>query len=372
MAIGITKKNMLRITISFILILTIALTQALSSVEASTTSLNISVPAVSYTLQARSVTFTDADLPVPPGGITAHWAPAAGEIGPGKILLSYQGQPWAIWLGVTDGKLWAYNIPQRSGLPPDLQAFYDSLAIDQNTVYTPQDGKNWFTGLPPWLNISKYDPQVTALPTFIAINSTVGQATIDYFITTGSSTTTALTSSANPSISGQSVTFTATLSGGSSPTGTVDFKDGVTTIASGVALIGVTAAYSTSTLSVGSHSITAVYNGDSNNTSSTSYTLTQVSSAPAAPALSSPSAGANIAGNSVTFTWSSIPGGVWYELQVSLYSDFSVLYHYNGGAFTTFTYNDLPNNGSTVYWRVRANNGIWSGWSAARSFVNGP
>ena len=48
------------------------------------------------------------------------------------------------------------------------------------------------------------------------------------------STTTALTSDPNPSVSGQSVTFTATIAAGSpgsgTPTGTVDFLDGTTTI----------------------------------------------------------------------------------------------------------------------------------------------
>jgi hypothetical protein len=44
------------------------------------------------------------------------------------------------------------------------------------------------------------------------------------------------------------------------------------------------ATYSTSTLSVGSHSITAVYGGDTNFAGSTSSTLTQtVNAAPAVP-----------------------------------------------------------------------------------------
>jgi hypothetical protein len=43
-------------------------------------------------------------------------------------------------------------------------------------------------------------------------------------------TTTALISSQNPSALGQSVTFTATVTG-ASPTGTVTFKDGGTTLA---------------------------------------------------------------------------------------------------------------------------------------------
>jgi len=77
--------------------------------------------------------------------------------------------------------------------------------------------------------------------------------------------TTALVSSQNPSSFGQSVTFTATLSGqyGGTPTGTVTFKDG-TTVLGMVSLSGGSAAYSTSTLSKGKHNIVAAYGGDSN------------------------------------------------------------------------------------------------------------
>ena len=76
-------------------------------------------------------------------------------------------------------------------------------------------------------------------------------------------TSTALTSSVNPSDFGQSVTFTATVtSGAGTPTGTVQFKDNganlgaaVTLNASGVAQV------STSTLTAGTHTITADYSG---------------------------------------------------------------------------------------------------------------
>ncbi|MDO8468955.1 MAG: Ig-like domain repeat protein [Candidatus Peribacter sp.] len=79
----------------------------------------------------------------------------------------------------------------------------------------------------------------------------------------------------NTSTYGDSVTFTATVSGGYSPTGTVDFMDGLTTIATGVALSSGTATYATSALSVGSHNITVVYSGDNDNAGVTSAPITQ-------------------------------------------------------------------------------------------------
>ncbi|MFC6646386.1 Ig-like domain repeat protein [Granulicella cerasi] len=90
-------------------------------------------------------------------------------------------------------------------------------------------------------------------------------------------TTTALVSSANPSIQGNSVTFTATVSsGGTSVTGTVDFLDGSTKICSAVTLSGTSATCATAGLTLGSHTITAVYSGDSENAASTSPAVTQV------------------------------------------------------------------------------------------------
>lgn len=93
--------------------------------------------------------------------------------------------------------------------------------------------------------------------------------------------TTSVTSNPNSSVVGQSVTFTATVrASGGMPTGTVTFKDGSTTLASGVALSGGMATFTTSSLSIGTHTITAVYSGDSNFNgtgagSSTATALTQ-------------------------------------------------------------------------------------------------
>ena len=89
------------------------------------------------------------------------------------------------------------------------------------------------------------------------------------------STTTTLGSSSNPSAFGLPVQFTATVtSAGATPTGTVTFKDGVSTLGTGTLASG-TATFTTSTLSLGNHTITAVYGGDTNFTTSTSSALTQ-------------------------------------------------------------------------------------------------
>jgi uncharacterized delta-60 repeat protein len=94
-------------------------------------------------------------------------------------------------------------------------------------------------------------------------------------------TTTMLASSANPSVYGHSVTFTATVgtAGPLAPTGTVDFYDGATLLGSAVLtnVNGITTAtFSISTLPSGTRKIRAIYQGDTDNMSSTSVDLSQV------------------------------------------------------------------------------------------------
>jgi hypothetical protein len=90
--------------------------------------------------------------------------------------------------------------------------------------------------------------------------------------------TTTLSSSINPSIFEQPVTLTAQIavaSGAGNPTGFVTFYDGAGVI--GISpLTGDFASLTVSDLSVGTHSLTAVYSGDDNFATSTSSILTQI------------------------------------------------------------------------------------------------
>ena len=100
--------------------------------------------------------------------------------------------------------------------------------------------------------------------------------------TARSATTTTLTSSANPSVFGESVTFTATVApspaGPIAPTGTVEFRDGAALLGTGV-LDGANpghATLTTSALAVGNHPIQASYVDDANYVGSSSAVLVQV------------------------------------------------------------------------------------------------
>ena len=91
--------------------------------------------------------------------------------------------------------------------------------------------------------------------------------------TVKASTTATLTSSPNPSVRGQLVTFTAAVTP-STATGTVTFYDNGTSIGSATLSAG-SAKFSTSTLTVGVHPITAIYKGDGNDNSSSSNIVNQ-------------------------------------------------------------------------------------------------
>jgi large repetitive protein len=84
-----------------------------------------------------------------------------------------------------------------------------------------------------------------------------------------------LTSNANPATANTPLTFTAIVKGtGGAATGTVTFRDGTTVLDSSVVSAGV-ATFTTTSLSPGQHTVTAIYGGDSNNNPNTSAILQQ-------------------------------------------------------------------------------------------------
>jgi hypothetical protein len=125
---------------------------------------------------------------------------------------------------------------------------------------------------------------------------------------------TIVTSSINPSMFGQPVTFTATvtpplLAPALTPTGTVTFYDGTSTL--GTAPLststgsflpsGVSTFSPTTPLSVGTHTITAVYSGDSNFASNTSMALRQTINKAASTTVITSSANPAMPGQIITF-----------------------------------------------------------------------
>jgi N-acetylneuraminic acid mutarotase len=137
------------------------------------------------------------------------------------------------------------------------------------------------------------------------------------------SSSTILASSVNPSANGQSVTFTATVTGqyGGTPSGTVTFSYGSTSLGSPSLISGV-ASLATTALPLGTDTITAVYSGDTNFTGNTSNAVSQLVEVPNPVPLTS----------GITPSFANA-GGAAFTLTV------------NGSGFTA---------GSTVYWGTSA------------------
>jgi len=133
------------------------------------------------------------------------------------------------------------------------------------------------SGTPTTSGPFSYAVKVTDSTTPAALVATT--TTVSGTIAATATTTTSLSSSLNPSAFGQPVTFTATVGGGSSPSGTVIFFDGATQIGTGT-LSGATATLITSSLALGSHAITARYGGNVSNAASSSPVLQQAVAVP--------------------------------------------------------------------------------------------
>lgn len=115
-------------------------------------------------------------------------------------------------------------------------------------------------------------------------------------------TATSLSSSLNPAGTNQSITFTATVTGqyGGAITGSVTFSSGSQTLGT-ASVSGHTASLTTSFSSVGTYSISAKYNGDGNNTGSTSSPLSEVIITSTTTTIVS-SLNPSVVGQAVTFT----------------------------------------------------------------------
>jgi hypothetical protein len=119
-------------------------------------------------------------------------------------------------------------------------------------------------------------------------NAVSTSAAVTLNIATGSApapTTTTLTVNPAAVTAGVTATFTAVVksnAGSGVPTGTVSFLDGTTSLGTGLLDGTGTATFSTGSLAVGAHSITASYAGDANNAASISGVVTVTVQAAAA------------------------------------------------------------------------------------------
>ncbi len=156
----------------------------------------------------------------------------------------------------------------------DLVTFYDGT----NVIGTGTTGPTPGVATLPWAFTSSgkhFLKAIFAGDVWNASSSGLATQVVDLY----PSTTTLTSSSPNPSTHGQSVTIMATVSSAEvgGPTGTVTFKNAITNAGYGSAtLSGGVATLITTRLPVGTLTIEAVYNGDSQSAKSTSTPITQV------------------------------------------------------------------------------------------------
>jgi hypothetical protein len=145
-------------------------------------------------------------------------------------------------------------------------------------------------------------------------------------------------------------------------TGTVTFyNNGSTALGSGSVSGGV-ATFSSSTLAVGSYSITAYYSGDSNYNPNTSSPLSLTVYLPPAT-MTSPAPGITLTSASTTFIWSTVSGSVTYGLNVGTSPGASDLANI-GPLSGTSAAVTLPTNGAPIYVR------LWTIFNGTSYFYN--
>jgi len=127
------------------------------------------------------------------------------------------------------------------------------------------------------LSTSALTPGVHSITaSFAATESWTGSTSPALSQTVRAATTTTLTSNTNPALLGGSATFTATVEGEAGvPAGSVTFFDGATLLGSGTLDASGVATLITSALSIGLHSLTAVYDGNASTSASPSSQLLQ-------------------------------------------------------------------------------------------------
>src|SRR5262245_36366929 len=194
------------------------------------------------------------------------------------------------------------TVTSPAGTPIGFVSFLDGTTV---LGFEPLDAAGQAT-IPVSLGIGTH--ALTA--SFFGVSGFAGSDSAAATVTVNpAATTDALRSSVNPAVTGQAVTFTATVAavapGATTPTGTVTFKDG--NVVLGTVAVGVrgTATLTTSFAATGGHVITAFYSGAANFVASSQTLTEQVNAAPTRKATTLAlfaSANPVVVGQAVTFT----------------------------------------------------------------------
>ena len=246
-----------------------------------------------YNIINSGVSYPSYATVTPAGNTSDTWAASTSvtqalqDAPPGTSRIAacwYSSNSFTVDVDLTDGQshnLELYLLDYDSTARSEQIVFTDA---NTHAVLSTQSVSSFHAGV--YMN---YTISGNVLITFTKTGGANAVLSGLFFDPLASTTTTGVSSSLNPSTSGQSVTFTATVSdtSGGVPTGSVEFYDGSTDLGPGSALSGsgnsATSTLTTSTLTAGSHSISAVYT-PTGNFAGSSGSLTQTVNAPSATA----------------------------------------------------------------------------------------
>ncbi len=171
------------------------------------------------------------------------------------------------------------TIASRAGTPTGSVTFLDGTTSAGTGTLT--NGAASLTTSSFAVGVHSLSVQYAATSTYAASTSAAVSLTVNAL--PPAATTTVLTVAPNPAVAGAAVTLTAAVNSMTgAPTGTVSFADGATNLGTAT-LSGSTASYVTSSLSVGTHSLTATYAAAATFAASTSAPVSlSVTAAPTA------------------------------------------------------------------------------------------
>jgi hypothetical protein len=188
------------------------------------------------------------------------------------------------------------SITSNGGVPTGVVTFMDGTTVLGTAALNAQ-GVASFT-VP---SFSTGTHQITAV--YGGDNNNLGTTPALTLVVQQATTGVVLSTSGSPSTAGLPVTLSATVTGnGSAPTGSVTFYDGSASLGSSPINAAGLGTISLSSLTVGSHSLTAAYSGDAYNGTSTSPAITQVVVKATTTTTLTASASTTPVGAPVTFT----------------------------------------------------------------------